>query len=97
VLGDAAEILKCLREHGLTVSQKFDGEIAVESQNDQSGANGANDDLVQRIWDAARKTGAAVQSITPARNSLEEIFLSTVNAPDGATMSATGEATHAAS
>ncbi len=83
VLGDASLMMACLTEQGLTATQKFDGQIALEGTHDVS------DDLVERIWSAARTTGSTVQSITPARNSLEEIFLSTVNA--------TREATHAAS
>ena len=53
----------------------------VEVQTDSDGTLtlvGAGEDLPQRIWDWAREVGAKIRMLTPARNSLEQIFLEAV-------------------
>ncbi|MCA9056287.1 MAG: ABC transporter ATP-binding protein, partial [Planctomycetaceae bacterium] len=40
--------------------------------------SGAVDDVVLRIWEAARESGTLLRSVAPARNSIETIFLDAV-------------------
>ncbi|MEL7498607.1 MAG: ABC transporter ATP-binding protein [Planctomycetota bacterium] len=46
---------------------------------------GVHDDLTSVIWQCAEQSGTRIQSLTPAKNSLEEIFLSTVRETADAT------------
>jgi ABC-2 type transport system ATP-binding protein len=69
VLGNHEPIVEQLKRNGLQTSVAVDRSIVVESEGD---------DLTDQIWRAASQTGTTVQTLTPARNSLEEIFLSTV-------------------
>jgi ABC-2 type transport system ATP-binding protein len=80
ILGEADAMMTELQRRDCTATLTLDRRIVVESQRSQP------DDLVAIIWDAARQTHSNIQSLTPARNSLEEIFLETVR-----------EATHASS
>ncbi len=69
VAGDHEPILQNLRASGLTVSFSFDRRVIVE---------GAGERLSDQVWRAANETGTTIQSLTPAKNSLEEIFLTTI-------------------
>ena len=69
VAGDHEPILQNLRANGLTVSFSFDRRVIVE---------GAGECLSDQVWRAAYETGTTIQSLTPAKNSLEEIFLTTI-------------------
>ena len=69
VAGDHDPILQKLRASGLTVSFSFDRRVIVE---------GAGESLSDQVWRAAHETGTTIQSLTPAKNSLEEIFLTTI-------------------
>ena len=69
VAGDHDPILQKLRAGGLTVSFSFDRRVIVE---------GAGESLSDQVWRAAHETGTTIQSLTPAKNSLEEIFLTTI-------------------
>lgn len=69
VLGDHLPIQRYLEAAGYRVNFTFDRQVVVE---------GDGQDTVEQLWRAARETGSKIQSLVPARNSLEEIFLSTV-------------------
>jgi ABC-2 type transport system ATP-binding protein len=69
VLGDPGAMLGDLKRAGLKTTLAVDRSLVVESERE---------DLAKLIWKSASATGSTIQSLTPARNSLEEIFLSTV-------------------
>ena len=69
VLGDSQPLMERLQELGLKTSIAEDRSVVVESEQP---------DLANQIWLAAHETKSTVQSLTPAKNSLEEIFMSTV-------------------
>ena len=50
----------------------------VQSQTGEFTVYGANQDVAASVWSIAQETGAAIQSLRPARNSLEEVFLNAV-------------------
>jgi ABC-2 type transport system ATP-binding protein len=77
VLGDHEPIMQWLNQHGLNSRWSVEGRVIVASDDA---------DLTGKIWRAAWETQTTLQSLTPSRNSLEEIFLVTVR-----------EATHAPS
>ncbi len=54
------------------------GVDAVESSPDVLQLNGIDQDLIATVWRIANELGVVIQSITPARNSLEEVFMNTV-------------------
>lgn len=73
--GDAESFERGLRRYGLNVSQGADGALIVAGQPA---------DTTQLIWRVAHKLGVGIRSITPARTSLDEIFLAAVQEqPDG--------------
>jgi ABC-2 type transport system ATP-binding protein len=76
VLGDHLPIQKYLEAAGCLVNFTFERQVVVESDRE---------DLVRQLWFAAEATGSKIQSVVPARNSLEEIFLSTVRESANAT------------
>jgi ABC-2 type transport system ATP-binding protein len=76
VLGDHEPILNELRRAGLKASLTVDRKITVES---------TRSDLTDLIWHAALESNTVLQSLTPAKNSLEEIFLATVKEATNAT------------
>ncbi len=69
VMGDHLPIMNHLQSRGLTASFTFDRQVIVESQN-------AN--LSEEVLQAAMHTETSIQSLLPAKNSLEEIFMATV-------------------
>ena len=54
---------------GLSMERHSDGTFRVSS---------SEADLTTSIWNAAKSTGTPVQSITPAKNDLETIFVKAV-------------------
>lgn len=76
VMGDHEPILQHLQQSDLTAHFTFDRRIVVDSESVE---------LPERVWAAARATGTTIQSLTPTRNSLDEIFLATVRESDHAT------------
>ncbi len=72
-----------LKQHGLGPRINPDNSIVVES---------ANPDLSSLIWQTARDCNAVIQSLIPARNSLEEVFMEAVKEA-----TSTKEPAHAAS
>ena len=69
VLGDHTAILQKLQSLGLAASFSYDRRVVVES---------AAENLSDQVWRAAYETDTTIQSLTPAKNSLEEIFLTTI-------------------
>lgn len=71
IVGNVTEFLDELAAKGITVARDDKGWMTVQ---------GEQGDLTECVWDAARSTGATIRSLAPSRNSLEEIFLSAVQA-----------------
>jgi ABC-2 type transport system ATP-binding protein len=69
LLGPPDQFLQKLGESGLSVETAVNGVLTV---------GGPEEQLSQRVWQAARECGVGVRSLTPSRNSLEEIFLNAV-------------------
>lgn len=67
-VGDFSAMKKWLESKGLSANS-HNGQLIVESRDAE---------LASQIWRAADKTGTIVQSLTPAKNSLEEVFVQTV-------------------
>lgn len=67
-LGDFSAMKRWLEGKGLTTNT-YNGLLIVESHDPE---------LASQIWRAAEKTETVVQSLTPAKNSLEEVFVQTV-------------------
>ena len=67
-LGDFSDMKRRLESNGFATNTQ-NGQLIVES-NDPNLAN--------QIWKAADKSDTIIQSLTPAHNSLEEIFVQTV-------------------
>ena len=67
--GDSDMFLRQLRRAGLD---------AVESSPDVVQLNGIDQSLIEAMWRTANDAGVVIQSVTPARNSLEEVFMNTV-------------------
>lgn len=70
LLGDQTGFMKRLRESNITVACNGNEQLTVLGEPDQ---------LVPLIWKTAQEVGVAVRSLTPTRNSLEQIFLSAVH------------------
>lgn len=49
-----------------------------QSQTGEFTVYGANQDIAASVWNIAQESGAAIQSLRPARNSLEKVFLNAV-------------------
>ncbi len=69
VLGDTENLVNALKDKEIMPTIAPNGEIAVGSNDPK---------LAEIIWQCANQTGTIVQSLTPAKNSLEEIFMETV-------------------
>lgn len=63
------KLAEALKRRSLDPKFNPDGTIVIESDNPE---------LSSIIWQAARDSGTVIQSLIPARNSLEEIFMATV-------------------
>jgi ABC-2 type transport system ATP-binding protein len=69
LLGPPDQFVQKLGEAGLSVESSGNGMLVVQGPEEQ---------LSQRVWQTARECGVGVRSLTPSRNSLEEIFLNAV-------------------
>ncbi len=69
VLENMDPFVKALESSDVEISKNPDGTLTVASPSPQ---------LSETIWNAAHQSGVSIQSLIPARNSLEEVFLSTV-------------------
>ncbi|MEM7453449.1 MAG: ABC transporter ATP-binding protein [Planctomycetota bacterium] len=83
VNGDVTPISDFLYRQNLQVTAKPNGKLVVgEDANDSSGGLNTterNQRVAAIVWQGARETGTTIQSLTPAKNSLEEIFMSVVS------------------
>jgi ABC-2 type transport system ATP-binding protein len=69
VLGSADRLIQQLRGQGIETDSEAHGAFVVK---------GAPDNLSRAVWRAANECGIGVRSMTPSRNSLEEIFVNAV-------------------
>ena len=79
VSGIPGEMIGHLKACNCTVNEKSKGEFSVSSHQS---------DLIELIWRTAKVTRTPLRSVTPAINSLEEIFMSTVRETEGEQKSA---------
>ena len=63
------QLAQSLRNRSLETTIEQNGNLIVESKNPE---------LSHLIWEAARESNTVIQSLIPAKNSLEEIFMATV-------------------
>jgi len=68
-VGSPASLENLLQQRGLTTAMTDEGWLSV---------SGANDETTPMIWSAAGEAETLIRSITPARNSMEQIFLDAV-------------------
>lgn len=76
VLGNSTNFLRMLERGGMEVQNDFTGELVIA---------GKKDSVAEEVWSIAQKAGVSIQSLHPARNSLEEIFIQTVKEAGHAT------------
>lgn len=69
LLGAATQFVESIRSHGINVEQRGTDSVVLRGSPNQ---------LADHVWQAARTCGVGVRSMTPSRNSLEEIFLNAV-------------------
>jgi len=69
VLGNAEALVQRIERAGIEVHRGQNGQLTLE---------GADATSARRVWDWARETEVAIREFTPARNSLEQIFLDAV-------------------
>ncbi|WP_010583020.1 ABC transporter ATP-binding protein [Schlesneria paludicola] len=69
LLGSSESFVAHLHSHGIPVEVLSTGIIALK---------GPPDELARLVWLAAEKCHVSIRSLTPARNSLEEIFVNAV-------------------
>ena len=68
VLGSAEELVDSLSRAGFSAALSDRGEILVREPGE-----------VAKIWSCSRETGVIIRSMTPAKNTLEEIFIDAVS------------------
>lgn len=71
LLGSAERFLEGMRQRGIEVASTSNGLLILQ---------GPPDELTQTVWQTARASDVGIRSMTPSRNSLEEIFLNAVRA-----------------
>ncbi len=69
LLGSSERFVELIRARGVTIDVRL---------NDTLVLHGPPDALAAQVWQSAAECGVGVRSITPSRNSLEEIFLKAV-------------------
>lgn len=69
LMGESDRFVETIRGRGIRVDLQSSGGILLQGLPDQ---------LATHVWQAASACGVGVRSLTPSRNSLEEIFLSAV-------------------
>ncbi|MBS0206109.1 MAG: ABC transporter ATP-binding protein [Planctomycetes bacterium] len=69
LMGDSDRFVETIRGRGIAANLQSNGGILLQ---------GIPDHLATHVWQAASACGVGVRSLTPSRNSLEEIFLSAV-------------------
>ncbi len=69
---------------GFVAELSHAGLAAEAGENGTLVVRGPEEELAERIWRAARQSGVTIRSLSPTKNSLEEIFLGAVREqPDG--------------
>lgn len=76
ILGDDQHFLDLLQRNNMNVETNLAGEHVIAAQID---------DLPSVVWKLAEQANVSIQSIRPAKNSLEEIFIETVKEASHAT------------
>lgn len=71
LLGAPEPFLEGIRRQGIEVTSNANGLLILQ---------GAPEELTQKVWQIARSSNVGIRSMTPSRNSLEEIFLNAVRA-----------------
>jgi len=69
LLGESDRFVEAIRKRGIGIELRTHGGLVLV---------GAPDQLAPQVWQAASACGVGVRSMTPSRNSLEEIFLNAV-------------------
>ncbi|MEZ6096336.1 MAG: ATP-binding cassette domain-containing protein [Pirellulaceae bacterium] len=69
VLGNRDQFVEKARESKLNVEVDIHGAVIVRQESEQT---------ISMIWNIASQTGAAIQTLEPAKNSLEEVFMAVV-------------------
>jgi ABC-2 type transport system ATP-binding protein len=69
LLGPPDQFVAALGQAGLLVETTANGSLTIQ---------GREEELSHRVWQTAHECGVGVRSLTPSRNSLEEIFLNAV-------------------
>ena len=69
LLGSAERFIDLIRGRGIGIDARSNGTVVLQ---------GAPEELADQVWQSARECGISVRSMTPSRNSLEEIFLNAV-------------------
>lgn len=69
VAGQVDSLVQRIRKDGVDVQVGADGTLTIARVDGQT---------TERIWNWARDSGVGIRSLTPARNSLEQIFLDAV-------------------
>ena len=76
ILGDKENFLRMLERSGMETQDNYAGELVIAGKSDTVAAD---------VWGIAQQAGVSIQSLHPARNSLEEIFIETVKEAGHAT------------
>ncbi len=69
LLGETNRFVEAIRSRGIGIELRTNGGLVLL---------GAPDQLAAQVWQAASACGVGIRSMTPSRNSLEEIFLNAV-------------------
>ena len=69
LLGSSDRFVDAVRRREIGVTARNNGSVVLQ---------GLPDELASQVWQAAQECGIGVRSMTPSRNSLEEIFLNAV-------------------
>ncbi len=71
LLGPDADFIERIQRQGIEIASQTNGTIVLQ---------GVPDHLTETVWRTANECGIGIRSLTPSRNSLEEIFLNAVRA-----------------
>jgi ABC-2 type transport system ATP-binding protein len=69
LLGSSERFIDLIRGRGVAIESRSNGTLVLR---------GVPEELAIQAWQAAEQCGVGVRSLTPSRNSLEEIFLKAV-------------------
>lgn len=73
-VGPLPALIEQARKEGIETSVEENGVLALHPIDESN---------VARVWDWARETGVGVRSLTPARNSLEQVFMDAIRDSSG--------------